>query len=1216
MYESIAIIGISFELPDIKNWSELSQSLLNKKTSIGALSLERLQDIHNQFGPLEMGNGGFLKRIDLFDNEFFDLTERESTKMFPEHRFFMAHALRAFYDAGYSEEDLKQSNTGIFFSTSRSQYINFLDGQYDFVDMLTGIEATRVANFLDLRGPVISINTTCSSSLVAVHNACLSLEKRECDMVLVGGVRLGTITKERAEQIVVVSGKGECRPFDKDADGMMNGEGVICMILKRLADAERDNDPIYATIEGSAVNHGGARTSSLTAPSVEAQKEVIIKAWENAKVNPGDIKFIEAHGTGTILGDPIEFSGISEAFAEKKIFESTCKISSVKAQIGHLDTMCGMAGLLRLTAALNNKVIPPQANFTTINEHIEEADSIVKVQREPEHWEAHNGKRIGGVSSYGLTGTNIHMVVSHRERESTPALNPRLNFIQLSEKTKQRLDDLKKYIALYIKDHPDIQLSFFSSKVNKLYKGDKYKAGVIFSNADELIRELNKQEEISEKNRTVYMLMDLDLLSYDVTMIEEVLDENAIIKSLWDKHVGKQNSRKTIQETKVLSVLFQYVLYKYLLAILGNDVRIISKKKVGIVQQLVNNKISPEAIIRDPSLIKETEGEFSYDGFNEFVSNNHKDENIVLINFSANGNFSNLKRNVVLISGRLNAEERYFLYKKILEADKNPLKVNGMPVLFHDLHLPNYKNKRFWPEITNANAGSKEELKIVKERKQEEESFNKYTLQDIQNKVTKIWKVVLEIDGEIKEDDDFFELGGDSLKGLDMLSDIEKEFKKAHITYEEMYRYPTLKKLSEALCERMNNEPIVIPVDPDVLKSAEIREEEYAHLINSIKQSAKPQEIICKNVLVTGATGLIGSYLTKRILETTDFNITCLVRGKNITEASDRFWRIFKSNFNISNHERVKVVSGDVSKSDLMLSAEGIQLLRDVDSVYHVAGSPSFVGNPNLEEHINYRGTKNIFDWAVSSGIKYFNYVSTIGVVGKSMPKSVSGFYETDVNLGQDTTNFIHMGSKLMAEEYIRSSKSPININVFRLSNVGGNYENGIFQADTNKNLMYLKIKALSKIGSYCDEFLNHSVNLKLTPVDVMTNMICQLSYLENRILNTFHLNFEKGFTLGNVVDAFQSNHIYFTQLDKESFLNHVEKVKETSTDFSVGLSKHGTYDKQDKDNAFEVFSVATREYLEIAEVSIDYNREKYLNDVVKDCINNKFITVEYTHTI
>jgi hypothetical protein len=196
-----------------------------------------------------------------------------------------------------------------------------------------------------------------------------------------------------------------------------------------------------------------------------------------------------------------------------------------------------------------------------------------------------------------------------------------------------------------------------------------------------------------------------------------------------------------------------------------------------------------------------------------------------------------------------------------------------------------------------------------------------------------------------------------------------------------------------------------------------------------------------------------------------------------------------------------------------------------------------------------------------------------------------------------------------MAEGYIRNNESSIKTNVFRLSNVGGDYVNGVLQGDMNKNLMYLKLLTLSKIASYSDEFLKSEANIKLIPVDVLARVICQLSLVENQILDTFHLNYENEFTIENVINAFETNKVYFTKLDDETFRDYIEETKKDSKDFTIGHNKYGAYDKNEND--FVVFSAATREYLNKLQLTIQYDREKYLGNIIKEGMKNQFFTFE-----
>ncbi|RBL90069.1 beta-ketoacyl synthase N-terminal-like domain-containing protein [Chitinophaga flava] len=1223
MYKSIAIIGLSYELPGIRNWSELSRSLKSKGTNIGTLSPGRLQDIYDKYGPVEMDTGGFIDRVDLFDNEYFDVTEREAVKMYPEHRLFLLHALRAFYDAGYTEKDLEGSGTGIFLASGKSQYLSFLDGQYDFFNGLTGIEATRLAKFLDLRGPAVTVNTTCSSSLVALHNACMSLEQRECDMVLTGGVRIGTITKERAGDFAIMSRTGACRPFDKDADGTMNGEGAVCMVLKRLEDAIRDEDPIYATIEGSAVNHGGARISSLTAPSIEAQKEVILKAWENARVDPKDIRFIEAHGTGTILGDPIEFSGISEAFTEKGVTGLTCKISSVKAQIGHLDTLCGLAGLLRVIAALNNKIIPPQANFAVINEHIEETDNVIEVQREPEYWDAGNGIRIGGVSSFGLTGTNVHMVVAHKEEESRLAADSDLYFLQLGAPTPERLSDIKQEISNVLENNRHTNLDALSRKLNRLYNVGKYNEGLSFTDSASLLKGLQQPVAVPEKE-TIFLLMDLDLQEYDRELIGTIFNENSLIKKCWEDLVGAAYLPERISDDKVTSVLFQYVLYKYLLSIPEGKMQVVTRQGEGILQQLLNNKVRPADIVQDPSLIIDNENSFNRQNFEYYLFKNFRQQRVILVDFSKGRQMQFPDAdNVINISGGFERKERFLLYSELLASGRSPLKVPNVPVFLYDAQFPVYKLSRFWPKnVPSANVGQKATEPVEKIDK------GVLTLAEIEARLKPIWKKLLEIEGDIAADDDFFEQGGDSLAGLDLLGQLNKEFKKNLIIYEEMFSYSTFGGLCGVLHDRLTGITVMpklqAPVSANVAEKATgtvavvkesedatFRENKYKALLDTIQQSGALARITHGDILITGSTGFIGSFLVKRILDSTDANIICMARDKKGQRAEERFWSVFNESFGISAHERIRVVNADITDENLLSDKESRELLKNVTTVYHAAGSPAFVGNPNLQEHISFKGTKRIFDWALSNKIKSFNHISTIGITGNGLPEHIESFYETDLNMGQNVENYVHSATKLMAEEYINAHRSPdMGVNIFRIPNAGGRYDDGFTLLHMESNLMYMKLRRICKAGCYSDEFLEHNLNFRIVPVDMLIKVVCELSFYQHKHLSTFHLPFEKGFTMPEIIDAFIKNGIKLTKLDNNDFREYMRKWEENSEEYSVKLIKYGIYDKVRGRN-YKIKTDATRLTLEKIKEPVAYDRLTYLKNVVSYCLKEGFLNTD-----
>lgn len=1220
MNEPIAIIGISFELPNIKSWPDLAMSLDNKDTFIRPLSANRLQDVHNRFGEVEMANGGYMDHIDLFDREYFDTSKRDTVRSFPEHRYFMMYALRAFYDAGYTRNDLNGSNTGIFYAAASSTYIykNFLDESVGEFDGIHGIEATKLANFLDLRGPVMAIDTTCSSSLVATHSACVSLQNRETDMILVGGVKFNFTTKDSLKDAVVMSKTQQCRPFDAAANGLVNGEGVVFMVLKRLADAEKDNDPVYGVIEGSALNHGGARIASLTAPSSEAQKEVITKAWENARVDPREIRFIEAHGTGTILGDPIEYKAVSDAFREKDISGSDCGISSFKGQVGHLDTMAGLAGLLRLVAALNTQVLPVQANFTSLNAHISDDNSNVRIQQEAAPWPAMNGMRKGGVSSFGLTGTNVHVIVSKKEIAAIAQEPAPYYFIQVSESSAERLQQLKKEMAGYIENNQGVDLNQFSHKINRLFNNNKCSEGIVFANSGQLLGQLNNDTgEYAEAK--AFLLLDLDVLNYDAGLINKILDENALIKEQWNNLTGDQyplplqGSGNTVP-----GVLFQFTLYKYLFSLLGNKMQVITKQGEGILQDLIKNKISVTDIIKNPALVQTNTNQFNRQGFEDYLFRNYSQQKIVIIDFSEEkrGQFL-YSDDIIVIPGAFEANDRFRLYKELLAVNLTPLKTANTPFVFKGLQYPYYDLQRFWPGnarklVTNTVTNTATPLPLTNDVSNE--PANLPPLEEVSTRIKLVWQKILEKDDDFVPADDFFESGGDSLSGLDMLSAIDDEFKGKFVGYEEMYSFSTLEKLSATVYERLTKTGGAIKKKPEVTiaEDAVTRNNRYTALQEAIQNSPLPGKIGYHDILVTGATGLLGSFLVKSLVENTTANIICLVRGKNEEEAHDRFWEIYQSNFNISKHDRIKVICGDLMQEKIFNNSETGRLLKNVDMVYHAAGSPAFVGSPNLEENINYKGTKHIFNWAVLNQVKYFNYISTIGIVGNGMPKHIEAFYETDINLGQDTANLVHAATKLMAEEYINSKKPPsLRVNTFRISNMGGRVSDGYSRIDMGRNLMYLKLQTIYKLGRYSDEFLNYNAQVSFFPVDALAGVICRLSLLDQQLLNTFHLVPEKGFTMPEIISAFDKNGIHLSKVDNERFTEYVERWKETSRDYTTSLVKYGNYDKTNNESKFKFIADATKVLLKKLNMNVEYSRVPYLTNIVAFCTKNGFLKSE-----
>lgn len=420
----IAVIGMDVRLPMADNLDEFWHNLAGEKDCVGDLPASRKRDIEQYLkyrdgsvGQIRYGTGGYLKRIDRFDNEFFKISNKEASLMDPNQRIFLESAWKAIEDSGYGGKKLVGTRTGVYVGfTPRGEYRRFITEiepeslAVAETGNLSSIVASRIAYLLDLRGPSMIVNTECSSSLVAVHLACKSLRNGECDMAIAGGVRLSFSPVATDQKLGIESDQGKVCTFDDDSDGAVFGEGSVAIILKPYYKAARDGDQVYAVIKGSAVNQDGASVG-ITAPNLLAQEDVIVNAWKDANIDPETITYIEVHGTGTKLGDPVEVNGIARAFRQFTDKKQFCGVGSLKTNIAHLDNVAGIASLVKAVLALQHKKLPPTLHFRKPNRKIAFEDSPVYVNNRLSDWEPEGMPRRCGVSSFGLSGTNCHVIL-------------------------------------------------------------------------------------------------------------------------------------------------------------------------------------------------------------------------------------------------------------------------------------------------------------------------------------------------------------------------------------------------------------------------------------------------------------------------------------------------------------------------------------------------------------------------------------------------------------------------------------------------------------------------------------------------------------------------------------------------------------------------------------------------------------------------------------
>jgi acyl transferase domain-containing protein/NADPH:quinone reductase-like Zn-dependent oxidoreductase/short-subunit dehydrogenase len=470
--EPIAVIGMSCRFPggaiDPESYWQLLRDGRNGICEIPGWRWpvdEFYSDDPNQPGKMYVRRGGFVDGIENFDADFFGISAREALRLDPQQRLLLEVAWQALEDAAIAPDSLAGSNTGVFVGITSQDYDKIVRAAgNDYLDAykLTGsclnFGPGRIAYFLGLQGPALAIDTACSSSLVAFDSACRSLRTGQCDLALACGANAllipdGFVSECKARML---SPDGFCKTFDAAANGFARGEGAAAVVLKRLADAQADGDRILAVILGSAVNQDG-KSSGLTVPNRHAQEAVIRKALEFAGVAPSEIQYVEAHGTATPLGDPIEVRALANVFGKGRPLASPLYLGSVKTNIGHLESAAGMAGLIKVILALRHREIPPHLNLRNLTSHVEWNQIPVRVCTDLTAWPEGAPRRIAGVSSFGASGTNCHVVVAEAPGQPAPATVSQrpLHLLTVSARTEFAMRAAAMRLADYLRAQPD-----------------------------------------------------------------------------------------------------------------------------------------------------------------------------------------------------------------------------------------------------------------------------------------------------------------------------------------------------------------------------------------------------------------------------------------------------------------------------------------------------------------------------------------------------------------------------------------------------------------------------------------------------------------------------------------------------------------------------------------------------------------------------------------
>ncbi|NEO42201.1 MAG: acyltransferase domain-containing protein [Moorea sp. SIOASIH] len=510
--EPIAIIGIGCQFPGDANTPEKFWQLLcsgqDAVREIDRWDIDSYYDPNPDTpGKMYIRHAALVSQVDRFDADFFGISPREANSLDPQQRFLLEVTWEALERAGINPHQLENTQTGVFLGIGQNDYFYLNINELNNISPHDGtgngfcFAAGRLSYVLGLQGPSLAIDTACSASLVAVHQACQSLRQGESNLAIAGGVQLilSPQVTTALSRLKALSPDGRCKTFDAAADGYGRGEGCGIVVLKRLSDALKDGDKIWAVIRGSAVNHDGA-SSGLTVPNKLAQEKLIQQALKVAKLEPSQVGYVEAHGTGTSLGDPVEVKALATVFGQGHNQENPLLIGSVKTNIGHLEAAAGIAGLIKVVLQLQHQKIVPHLNFINPNPYIDWENIPLKVPTQRLPWPSSEGKRVAGVSSFAISGTNAHVLLEEApvHVKSQSSQERPVHLLTLSAKTEKALEELIERYHNHLEIHQQEALADICYTANTGRAHFNHRLAIIASNQQELTEKLLGYKKGSE----------------------------------------------------------------------------------------------------------------------------------------------------------------------------------------------------------------------------------------------------------------------------------------------------------------------------------------------------------------------------------------------------------------------------------------------------------------------------------------------------------------------------------------------------------------------------------------------------------------------------------------------------------------------------------------------------------------------------------------------
>ena len=860
--DEIAVIGLAGKFPDANNIDELFTNLKNGADSVRGISAERLKSTclpHDE----NYKSCGYLENIDMFDYKLFNMAKAEADTMDPRQRLLLETVYQTIENAGYNINDFSGSNTAVFVSDIQLNYYQLADELTE--TMVTGntkgFMASQISRFFNLVGSSSTVDSTCASSLVAVHQACNELILKDANYAIACGVNLDIFPfKDESIGLDIDSPDGKSRAFSADANGMSQGEVVACVLLKPLQKAIEDNNMIHAVIKGSAVNHNGQRSGSLTAPDSIAQAEVLTKAWAKAGITPEQIGFIEAHGSGTKLGDSIEIGGLDIAIKQFTDKNKVCPISTIKSNIGHGKSASGIVGLIKAILSVKHKVLFPAIHFNQPNPLINFEQSSVFVNLELKKWPKPKiHPRIAAVSSFGLSGTNCHLVLQEwEEKYGTQNLgNSDGIVIPISAQYENGIVQIADNLAKWLEKKSQSPLADIAYTFGAGRKHYEYRTVLHANSPHNLLTKIkqlinNPKAFISCRinPRLIHVYSEVNPELFRVDLMNELLEYSEFNKE-YSLHI-----RNNAEDIKFKTFAFQLALTK-LLKSFGVEINKVIGVGIGkITSDYISEVISLEKAIQLLHDYAVTESENLKNRITALFDRESSQGPVSFLNsgyggeiFSAMKEYATAYPMVKVCDLQISSGISSFptLIAKLY--------VSGHSVMWSSLYpnqsrkrieLPTYPfdYKRCWVRNTPKKRLNVTGASMIKKETANANNFLVEPGTIIEKLIAKQWCDLLNLN-QISLHDNFFESGGDSLKATGSIVRLNSMFN-LHLSFEDLFDFPTLKSFSQFLNEHVDTEKILIYIWKEVLKMDNLQGEDnffevggHSLLANQIIQRVK-----------------------------------------------------------------------------------------------------------------------------------------------------------------------------------------------------------------------------------------------------------------------------------------------------------------------------------------------------------------------------------------